>query len=319
MWARVPSPVLALILLGVCLVGGVAADSVRELPIPAELQPPGSLMLHGGGRVTIEAFECFVNLAGGPEAKIVVIPSAGYRASDYDTLERFTSAVNRNFRPWTQLPSRGRASSVELLHTDDPRDANEDAFVQPLLAASGVWFSGGDQLHLSYRYVGNFPHQTKLQVALRGVLERGGVVGGTSAGMAALPQVMTVTETAYRGAPSQAVVGHGLGLLTNAIVEQHFDGRGGRFERFAGLLRDDERLDVMTGRAGAGARMLGFAVEERTALVLQSNRLSVVGNGNAHVFIKSLEQPQISWHTLVPQTTALLNYDQRGQATLVRN
>src|SRR5689334_12826966 len=110
MWGRVPSWVLAFILVGMSCVGGVAADSVRELPLPAELPLPGSLMLHGGGRVTIEAFDSFVNLAGGPEAKIVVIPSAGYRASDYDNLERFTSAINRSFRTWTNLPSRGRAS-----------------------------------------------------------------------------------------------------------------------------------------------------------------------------------------------------------------
>jgi cyanophycinase len=304
---------------GGCFAGSVVADNIRELPIPDELHQPGSIMLHGGERLTIEAFDCFVNLAGGPEAKIVLIPSAGYRTSDYDSLERFTSVINRNFRPWTQLPSRGKASSVEVLHTDDPRDANDEAFVQPLTKATGVWFSGGDQMQLAYRYVGSFPYQTRIQVALRGVLERGGVVGGTSAGMAALPEVMTVTETAYRGSPSQAVVAHGLGLLTNAIVEQHFDGRSGRFERFAGLLRDDERLDIMTGRDGAGARMLGFAVEERTALVLQSNRLSVVGNGSAHVFIKSLEQPQIAWHTLRPQSNALLKYDQRGQAILIRN
>jgi cyanophycinase len=318
MWARVLGLIWALIFAG-CFVGGAAADNVRELPIGAELEQPGSIMLHGGGRLTIEAFDCFVNLAGGPEARIVLIPSAGYRASDYESLERFQIAVNRSFRTWIQLPGRGKASSVELLHTDDPREANDEAFVQPLTVATGVWFSGGDQTQLSYRYAGSFPYQTRLQMALRGVLERGGVVGGTSAGMAALPEVMTITETAYRGAPSQAVVGHGLGLLTNAIVEQHFDGRSGRFERFAGLLRDDERLDITTGRDGAGARMMGFAVEERTALVLQANRLAVVGNGNAHVFIKSLEQPQIAWHTLGPQSKALLKYDQRGQATLVRN
>ena len=91
------------------------------------------------------------------------------------------------------------------------------------------------------------------------------------------------------------------------------------FERFAGLLRDDERLDALTGRVGAGARTRGLAVEESTALILQSNRLAVVGNGNAHVFIKSLDQQQITWHTLASQSTAQLNYDDRGQAALVRH
>lgn len=295
-----------------------AVADVRELPDLEELRQPGAIMLHGGGRLTVEAFDCFVNLAGGPEAKIIVIPSAGYRAADYESVERFTSAIQRSFKPWTKLPSLGKASSVQLLHTDDPRDADDESFVQPLLAATGVWFSGGEQLQLSYRYAGNYPYRTRFQAALSGVLERGGVVGGTSAGMAALPEVMTVSETAYRGEPSRAVTAHGLGLLTNTIVEQHFDGRARRFERFAGLLRDDERLDALTGRDGAGARTIGLAVEECTALVLQANKLSVVGNGNAHVFIKSLDWPQVSWHTLGPQHHAQLKYDERGQATLVR-
>jgi cyanophycinase len=319
MWTRVLCRVLVVILVGGGFVGRVMADNIRELPDLAELRQPGSIMLHGGGRLTVEAFDCFVNLAGGPEARIVLIPSAGYRASDYENLDRFTSAINRNFKTWTRLPSLGKAASVELLHTDDPRDADDELFIRSLTTATGVWFSGGEQLHLRYRYAGNFPYRTRFQVALAGVLERGGVVGGTSAGMAALPEVMTLTETSFRREPSQAVAGHGLGLLTNAIVEQHFDGRAGRFERFVGLLRDDERLDVLTGRDGAGARMMGLAVEECTALVMQSKRLSVVGNGNAHVFIKSLDQQQVSWHTLGPQSKALLKYDERGQATLVRN
>jgi cyanophycinase-like exopeptidase len=136
--------------------------------------------------------------------------------------------------------------------------------------------------------------------------------------MAVMPEIMTVTELTSPGAPSRAVTRHGLGLLTSAIVEQHFDGRNGRFERFATLLRDDERLDALSGRDGAGAKMLGLAVEERTGLVLQANRLEVIGNGNAHVFIKSIDQPQISWHTLSPGTKAFLKNDDRGQAILVR-
>jgi cyanophycinase len=322
MWVKALRQVLAVV--GVCfasslLVGNLLADNRPELPDPPELPKPGSLMLHGGGRVTLEAFDSFVNLAGGPTAKIVVIPSAGYRAADFETPERFTAALNRNFKIWTRLPSLGKATSVELLHTEDPRDADDESFIRPLTTATGVWFSGGDQLQLTYRYAGNHPQQTRFQEALRGVWERGGIVGGTSAGMAAMPQIMTLSETSYRGEPSRAVVGHGFGLLTNTIVEQHFDGRTRRFERFFGLLRDEERLDALAGRDGAGARTLGLAVEEATALVLQANHLSVIGNGNAHVFIKSLDQSQISWHTLAPQAKAQLHYDDRGQATLIRN
>src|SRR6478735_2793667 len=105
MWVKALRQLLALAAVGISfagslLVSSLYADNRPELPDLAELRQPGSLMLHGGGRMTIEAFDCFLNLAGGPEAKIVLIPSAGYRVNDYDSLERFTSAVSRNFRTW---------------------------------------------------------------------------------------------------------------------------------------------------------------------------------------------------------------------------
>src|SRR5256885_2260695 len=80
-------------------------------------------------------------------------------------------------------------------------------------------------------------------LALRAVLARGGGVGGTRAGMAALPRIMTLYQRRRRaGAPLSVVAAHGLGLLDDAIVEQHFDSRTGRLERFTGLLRDSAQL-----------------------------------------------------------------------------
>jgi cyanophycinase len=158
---------------------------------------------------------------------------------------------------------------------------------------------------LNYRFVGSFPRQTKFQTALRGVLERGGVVGGTSAGMAALPEIMTLTQDRRRAqGPLSAVAAHGFGLLTGAIVEQHFDGRNGRLERFTSLLRDDRQLDKLSGRTGAGAKMLGLAVEEGTGLIVREDRLEVVGSGDAHVFIKSSVDTAIVWHALRPGSKA---------------
>jgi cyanophycinase len=182
-----------------------------------------------------------------------------------------------------------------------------------------VWFSGGLQTRLNYRFVGRFPRQTRFQVALRGVLERGGVVGGTSAGMAALPEIMTLRQDQRRTAgPLSAVAGHGLGLFTGAIVEQHFDGRNGRLERFTDLLRDGPRLDQLSGRDRAGANMLGLAVEEGTALVMRADRLEVVGDGGAHMFLKSSGDSTIVWHALPSRSKAALKRDRRGSIMLAR-
>lgn len=296
-----------------------AAENVLGLPSPRDAARPGALLLHGGGSISNDAFDRFVTLAGGRQAKIVLIPSAGYRLADYASRAEFESALRRRFGSWVGLESTGAARSVRFLYTDDPADANDVAFVRPLTEATGVWFSGGAQARLHYRFVGASGRPTRFQVALREVLERGGVVGGTSAGMAALPEIMTLTQNGQGTfGPMNAVAAPGLGLCTGAIVEQHFDGRNGRLERFTGLLRDSNRLDKMAGRKGAGATMLGLAVEEGTGLVLQDDRLEVVGRSEAHVFVKAADRLSITWHTLSAGHKAELKRAGRGETTLVR-
>ncbi|HEY7313715.1 MAG TPA: sigma-70 family RNA polymerase sigma factor [Gemmataceae bacterium] len=296
-----------------------AEDNVLGLPKPRDARRPGAVVLHGGGRITDSAFDRFVALAGGQRARLVLVPSAGFRPRDYDNNEQFLAVMRRRFSSWVRLASTGQVARFEFLCTDDPDDADDAAFVRPLETATGVWFSGGFQTRLNYRFVGSFPRQTKFQAALRGVLERGGVVGGTSAGMAALPQIMTLRQDQRRtDGPLSAVAGHGLGLLTGAIVEQHFDGRNGRLERFTDLLRDGPQLDKLSGRGGAGANMLGLAVEEGTALVARADRLEVVGDRAAHVFLKSPGDVTIVWHTLGSGGKAALKRNRRGEVTLTR-
>jgi cyanophycinase len=278
---------------------GRADDNPLGLPAPQDPERPGAVMLHGGKRITEDAFERFVELAGGRNARIVLVPSAGWRPADYTTRREFTDAISRRFGSWVRLASDGRVADFTFLATDDPADADDPAFVRPLLTATGVWFSGGAQSRLNYRYVGNYPRRTRFQEALREVLARGGVVGGTSAGMAALPEVMTLSQDQRRtGGPLSAVVAHGLGVFDGAVVEQHFDGRNGRMERFFELLRDSDRLDRLSGRRGAGVRMMGLAVEEATALVVRGDRMEVLGAGEAHVFLKGSDGRTLNWHAL---------------------
>ena len=146
------------------------------------------------------------------------------------------------------------------------------------------------------------------------------MVGGTSAGMAALPEIMTMFQDRQSAQkPATAVAAHGLGLFNGAIVEQHFDGKGGRLERFTGLLRNSAELDVLSARPGSGAKMIGLAVEERTGLVVQGNRLTVVGLGNAHVFLKSSTGRTLVWHHMAPGESNELTRDAQGIPTLERD
>jgi cyanophycinase len=288
----------------------LADENPLGLPAPLNKDKPGSILLHGGGSITDDVFERFIEMAGGKDARIVLVPSAGFRLGDYESESEFLDSVAVRFNAWVQLAVKGRVRSFQFVFTDEPEDANDPAFVKPLETATGVWFSGGSQERLHYRFVGKPESRTRFQSALANVVERGGVVGGTSAGMAAIPEVITLwQERPNSQAPATAMPGHGLGLIKGAIVEQHFDGRGGRLERFTGLLRDTAKLDELSARKGAGKRMYGLAVEERTALIVKGDKLEVMGEGSAHVFLKSPTGRTITWHVLKPRDTATLTRD----------
>lgn len=288
-------------------------DSILGAPAPFDSDKPGSIMLHGGGQITDDTFDRFIELAGGTNARIVFIPCAGYRVDDYDSEEEFLERLNFRYSAWAHLAEYGRVASFQFLFTDDPDDSEIEDFVRPLEEATGVWFSGGSQLRLNYRFVGHHPEQTLFQKKLHEVVARGGIVGGTSAGTAAIPEIMTMwSEKEHDDAPEIAVAAHGLGLLPGAIVEQHFETRAGRMERFTGLFRDVDRLDRLSGRRGAGKRMVGFAIEEESALIIQNNQLEVVGNGKSHVYLKVNGGKTIVWHELNPGDTGALSQSERN-------
>ncbi|HEY2252985.1 MAG TPA: hypothetical protein VGH74_18060, partial [Planctomycetaceae bacterium] len=125
----------------------------------------GSLMIVGGGRVTPDIRQQFIELAGGATARIVLIPGSDPSPEGEQQL----------LAPWQ---ARGIAAVV-LLNAKDRAMANDPAFCEPLMQATGVWFGGGYQSLLADRYV-----DTTVQKCLHDVLARNGVVGGCSAGAA---------------------------------------------------------------------------------------------------------------------------------------
>lgn len=307
------------LLLSLCAANAWSNENLLGLPTPHDPAKPGAVLLHGGGPISSDAFDRFCELAGGKQARIVFVPSAGYRPSDYESEQEFLVTLSQRYSKWVGLQESGQIKTFQFLYTDDPDHADDAKFVESLALATGVWFSGGDQSRLNYRFVGAFPRQTLFQKALRGVLERGGVVGGTSAGMAALPEVITLRQEREPNTSLATAIGaHGLGVFNRAIVEQHFDGRSGRFERFSNLLRDNTKLDKLAGRSGAGEQMTGIAVEERTALVAQGNRLEVLGASKVHIFLKASTGRSITWHELAAGETAQLKREVPNFVMLAR-
>jgi cyanophycinase len=234
--------------------------NVLGLPAKA-VESKGTLLVAGGGTTPNEVYDEFVRLAGGSKARIVLIPSA----YDWDGLEQ----VRQHFSAWLSY----RVADFRFLDTDSRETANSDAFVKPLLEATGVWFSGGDQSRLMQRYVG-----TKVEAALRKILERGGVVGGISAGAAVQSKVM------MRYGETEPQIGDGLGLAGRAVIDTHFSERG----RHTRLLR---ALDERPGYVGLG-------LDEGAALVVQGSHLRAIGRSTVTVCVGAPSDEPMQVHRL---------------------
>ena len=162
-------------------------------------------MIDGGGQ-NPAAIRAFVALAGGPDAEIVLIPTANEEEPDADALEREREAFAEAFG----------VSHVTVLHTRDRAEADTEAFVAPLKTARGVWFGGGRQWRLVDAYMG-----TRTQREIEAVLARGGVVGGWSAG--ATIQGSYLVRGAREGNHIMMAKGYeeGFGYLRGVAIDQH--------------------------------------------------------------------------------------------------
>lgn len=238
-----------------CVAAGASAD---ESPIDERrsmVDRPGALVIAGGSGLGDEIFAAFRQLAGFGPASVVVIPTASDRADrdDYDqTLIRQWKA--RGFE-W-----------VTVLHTRDREEADTEAFTSAISRADAVWFGGGQQSRLAQSYLG-----TRVETELHRLLDRGGVIGGSSAGAAIQSRVMIA------GGNPEARVAEGIDLLRGSVVDQHFSERS----------RQPRLRGVVEARPG----LLGLGIDERTALVVRVRDGRVVGEvvGGAGVHLMTAD------------------------------
>jgi cyanophycinase len=215
----------------------------------------GSLVVVGGGRLGPEIVNRFIELAGGPDAAFVVIPTA-------DTADMFgPDYLQKNF-----LVKAG-AKNVTVLHTRDRKVADSKEFVEPLKKARGVWFSGGRQ----WRLVDSYLH-TRTEKEIRNVLRRGGVVGGSSAG--ATIQGSYLVRGAREGNTLMMAPGYeqGMGFLRRVAVDQHLIRRH----------REDDLITVID----AHPVLLGIGIDESTAIVVKGDQFEVIGESKVAIYDK---------------------------------
>lgn len=221
----------------------------REPPVPEVAN--GSLVIVGGGGMPAEVTKKFIELAGGPDALIVILPTAVP-----DPIPANSGAA---------LFEKAGARNVKVLRARELKDVEAPETLEVLKQARGVWFGGGRQ----WRFVDAYEN-TKAYDLLHGVLRRGGVIGGSSAGATIQGDYLC------RGSPlgnlEMMCEGYerGFAFLPGSVIDQHFAQR----KRFAD----------MTALMKTHPQLLGIGIDETTALIVQKHTAEVMGKNQAHFY-----------------------------------
>ena len=192
--------------------------------------------------------ERFVALSGGEDADIVVIPTA--------------SRLKETGTRYEQLFQQMGVARVEVMDFDTRRDAQEKSRVERLAQATGIFFTGGNQLRLSTILGGTDVARTVRMRNAQGV-----TVAGTSAGAGILSEHMIAFGNEGSSPRASSVrLAPGLGLTNRFIIDQHF--------------RQRDRLGRLSAAISYNPFAIGIGLDEDTAAVLAPDEtLEVEGSG----------------------------------------
>lgn len=240
------------VLVGLAWAGmALAQGAAAQTPLPSHGPAHGYLVITGGG----PDFQRMIALAGGKAAHIVVIPTAAIRnAGDMKMLPPYCSAVFAGMK-------------CTVLHTTDRKVADSPEFVAPLKDATGVYLEGGRQWRLADAYLG-----TLTLKEIFGVLERGGVVMGGSAGATIQGSYLVRGSSNPDDNTIMMAPGHevGFGLITNTTIDQHVDARH----------RENDLAPVMKKHP----ELLGIGLDQSTSITVHGDRLTCNGPRRAAIW-----------------------------------
>jgi cyanophycinase len=247
----------------------------------------GNLIIVGGGTIGPEIWKKFVELAGGPNARIIYVPTAGD-----------DSSILKNDRTIKELKNYG-VNDIITLHTRDTKIANTEKFVEPIRKATGIWFEGGRQWKIADAYL-----NTLAEKEFKALLARGGVIGGTSAGATIQGSYLFRGDT--RG--NTVLVGDhikGLDFIHNVAIDQHILKRNRQFDLLSFIKTHPD--------------LLGIGIDESTAIWVHQNQFEVLGVSYVAIY----DQHQFAGTTKNPAGDSGNNgpfyYLQKGQKFDLQN
>ena len=229
----------------------VSEERSSENSVDAAGTQTGQLIIIGGGEDKegdCQILREFVRRAGGREARIVVMTVA-------------TSIPGEVGSEYRNLFERLGADLVDIIDTKYRENASYSRNLEIIKDATGVFFTGGDQARIT-----EILKDSKIHDLLHERFDRGLVIGGTSAGAAMMPDIMIVEgEGETNPRLDTVVLEPGMGFLPQVAIDQHFAQRG-RLGRFISALIQQPAV-------------LGFGIDEDTAIVVNGDEIEVIGAG----------------------------------------
>lgn len=251
---------------------GHSTSAPQSAAEPTKVGPEhGTVIVVGGGGMGPEVYKTFIDAAGGPDALIVIVPTAG------------GDSVYGQDEPSTRGWKAAGAKNLYVYHTKDRKLADSDSFVAVLKRAGGIWFDGGRQFHLVDSYGG-----TKSETEFMNVLNRGGVIAGSSAGASILGDFLV------RGAPSN----------NNFIMDYPGYEKGFAYLRGVGIDQHvvaRERLpDLADSLVSKFPKMQFISEDEGTAWVVRGDTATIIGRDKAFSYNAKDLDPGRPFLTLYP-------------------
>jgi cyanophycinase len=238
----------------------------------------GFIIPIGGGEDRIKEMQIhrrFVELSGGSDASIVVIPTA--------------SLLHETGQDYHRIFSRLGAGKVDFLQITRRADCDNPEFSEMLDNATGIFMTGGNQLRLSAILGGTLVAQKIRRRNAEGI-----PVAGTSAGASIMSEHM-VAGGAGNEPPAEGTVSlaPGIGLTNSVIIDQHFTQRN--------------RLGRLLTASSYNPFLIGLGIDEDTAAFIGSdNVLEVVGSGTVTVVDASQMTHSSIWDAKPGEALSLL-------------
>jgi cyanophycinase len=224
----------------------------------------GKLIIIGGGAIPDSLFSFFANYCGGKDQSVVYIPTATSDEAYIKKGEHLIKFTSQGF------------NNLSTIHTRNKKEADDPKNIALMRNAKGLYFGGGDQQLIADAYAG-----TKLYDEMIALLDRGGVIMGTSAGATIMGSLM-VGGDARDDLSKKYTLNPAFSFMTNTALDQHVLARNRQFDL----------IPVIEHYPGT----LGIGLDESTAIIVEAGQFTVLGKSYAMLYDpKDWEEQKKKW------------------------